>query len=136
MGNLEGFYVADTVVSVGDCIQELKNFDVNDIPTILDGYISPIHHLEIDDEHGFGRVIYMVVDDSESDVYFETVGELVSELNKFDEDDFLFVKGTDIVSGTFSFITNGIFDVNSLGEEVLIPCNVSFLTTSHCSCPF
>lgn len=129
MDSLKGWYYGSDCSTVGGIIQELKNFDSSYVPTILEEYIQPIHHVEFYEDDI--ACVYFVLDASEPDVYIESVEELISELSKFDEEEGVLVR-----SGNFStsidFVMDYILDVNSLGDESFIPFNVSFLTTAHC----
>ena len=130
MGELDGWYYGSNCSSVGGVIQELKNFDQSYLPTILNGYIQPIHHIEFVNEAV--PFVCFVVDDCEPDVYIGSVGELVFELSKFDEDLWVMVGGTGLLTSSIDYVMDYVLDVNSLGDcNIFIPFNVSFLTTVH-----
>lgn len=130
MNNIDGFYVGEKTTFVGEIIQELKNFDQSYLPTVLNGCIYPIHHLECKDE-GFGEIVYFVINDEERDVYINSVSELVMELNKFNECSLVMFKGNGFLTSSIDAVIDYIFDMDCSGNENFIPFNVSFLTTTH-----
>ena len=120
---------ANETIYVKDILKSLSLFDDEFVPTILEGYIKPIHHIRVEESEIMPSSIVLVVNETEQDINIQTIGELKEELKKCPDDYFVFAD--DSIRTSIDVITDEIYDVNSNADETLIPCNVSFITTVH-----
>lgn len=117
------------IIYVKDILNSLSLFDDEAVPTILEGYIKPIHHIRVEESKSMPSSIVLVVNEAEQDIYIKDIRELKMELSKYPEDYFVFVD--DSVRTSIECISDEIYDININEDETLIPGNVSFFTTVH-----
>ncbi len=110
----------------------MNQYDDECIPTILEGYIQPIHHIEPDKKLD-GKTVWLVTNEQKADESIQSVKELKQELNKYPSDYSVMVEGN-CLNSSIDCLWDYIFDVDILDNETLIPNNVSFIIVSHYLC--